>query len=48
MSEKTYVGTKQVKSLHLQSAAKLEHLLQLAEIEITNYEVLLKNTQNTV
>lgn len=43
MSEKIYVGTKQVKNLHLQTAAKLEHLLQLAEIEIANYEVLLKN-----
>lgn len=43
MSEKLYVGTKQIKNLHLQSAAKLEHLLQLAEIEISNYEVVLKN-----
>lgn len=43
MSDKIYIGTKQVKNLHLQTASKLEHLLQLAEIEISNYEVLLKN-----
>ena len=43
MSEKIYVGTRQVKNLHLMSTAKLEHLLQLAEIEISNYEVLLNN-----
>ena len=43
MSEKIYVGTRQVKNLQLLSTAKLEHLLQLAEIEISNYEVLLKN-----
>ena len=43
MSEKIYVVAKLVKNLHLQTAAKLEHLLQLAEIEISNYEVLLNN-----